>query len=581
MNWMPMRNEKLNKGMDGAMANHLNHLKIPQRKIPIATLGSILDIKHSVSLTKFQAMQSNSDEVKFSELAKLFPEEMKKILVMNKTVEQNTPLPKEKVKVNSFNVEFGYELISALPYAYKLFQEGRLEETESGIDTAPFYYFSPKHTINPSMRGWGNMQFANDVPNIRIHNSDLDWSKFSPPPLKAHFKNARFVFNKPTICICNRINKEWGKGVINYFDIGCLEKLFNLLKEKYQIIYFNIDGKKEYYDGAVPEDIGDYELCKKHDVITIHDLQNKNDDLSFNELQLMVMANCERFITMNGGYGILASYMGGINIIYSKQCREIGPQVNSFYRWYHRFGGSRIIHAGTYNELFASVNQNFIDNKPLINILTRSHQRPNNFQVCHDSIKNQTYKNVNHIVSYDDEDTNKYLIPYKILPVNCVPKKGILKKETTPESEYGRPFPFNLYINKLKDHVSSGWIMGLDDDDKFYSDDGLEKIVSHITSENDLILWRVKIGETIVPSDVNFGKIVVRDISGIGFLVHSKWYKDYQIEPYRRADFRLIKYLSKKLNTIWINEVFTQTQGNTCGMGIAKDFEPENLLIHE
>ena len=41
----------------------------------------------------------------------------------------------EKIIVNSHCVEFGYELIAVLPYAYYLFMDDRLEQTISGKDT--------------------------------------------------------------------------------------------------------------------------------------------------------------------------------------------------------------------------------------------------------------------------------------------------------------------------------------------------------------------------------------------------------------------------------------------------------------
>ena len=46
---------------------------------------------------------------------------------------------------------------------------------------------------------------------------------------------------------------------------------------------------------------------------------------------------------------------------------------------------------------------------PLINILTRTSNRPIGFKNCELSIKNQTYKNIKHIVSYDNDNDLTYL----------------------------------------------------------------------------------------------------------------------------------------------------------------------------
>ena len=43
-------------------------------------------------------------------------------------------------KVDSYNIEFGYELLSALPYAYELSLKGELESTRSGIDRKTTFY---------------------------------------------------------------------------------------------------------------------------------------------------------------------------------------------------------------------------------------------------------------------------------------------------------------------------------------------------------------------------------------------------------------------------------------------------------
>jgi len=472
--------------------------------------------------------------------------------------------------VNSFNVEFGYELLSALPYAYYLHERGLLRGTISGVDTAPLYFFSPEHQINPTPRSWDNMVQARKLPNIRIHKHTLDY-RFSPPPLKEKYRNDRFVYDKPILCICNRVNIEWNRDIINYFDAECLSRLFMSLKDKYQIIYFNIRGKKEYYDGPQPVDIGDYELAKAYGVINIHDLHEQNMDLSFNELQLMIMANSEKFITMNGGYSILASYMGGTNLIYSKECNELKHDVNSFYRWYHKLGGSRIVHISNYEDLYRRVEDIFVNEIPLINILSRTCNRPNFFDFFYRSIKNQTYKNVNIIAGHHDLRTDKYIVPYPVMPL----KYDSYNYPIEPRSEgpYGKPFPSNYYMNHMLRAVKDGLVLFLDDDDEFKKPDALQEIINHIRSEDDLVLWRISGSGRIIPSDENFGKTpVVRDISGISFCCHIKHLRDYVSEPYRWWDYRIISYLYEKLNPVWIDRVLTGHQLGP-GYGRKKDRE--------
>lgn len=482
-------------------------------------------------------------------------------------------IPEAPQFVDSFNIEFGYELLSVLPFANFLHENGKLTGTRSGIDTKCFYFFSKNHQENPQERNWNNMKQAwrAKLPNIGIHSPNLNLSQFSPPNFKDKYANERFKFDKPIVCICNRINIEWGREIINYFDLECLSRMFSNLSEKYQVIYFNIAGKPEYYDGVDPVNIGDYDLARESGAIVIHDLHEQNQDLSFNALQLMVMANCQAFITMNGGYSILASYFGGTNVIYTKECREIGPDVNSFYRWYHKLGGSRIIHCENYEDLHMKIDTVFMEQKPLVNILVRTNNRPNFFDKCYQSILSQTYENVNIIVGYHSGSAQDYLIPYKIKPVKY-PKYDQRIPIHENKDDYGRPFPSNFYLNVLRDQVQEGLVILLDDDDCFESPTAIEEIVSAMKSEDDLVLWRIFAMGKKIPSDQNFrSNPIAKDISGISFCCHSKHFKQETFEPYRLMDFRLIRNLYEKLNPVYIDKFLTGMQSGGCNMGRGND----------
>lgn len=267
--------------------------------------------------------------------------------------------------ISSFNCEFGYELIAVLPLAYALCAQGRLVGTESAADTRCLYWFSPGHRENGRPRdGGNNLELVRaGYPNAEIHRPELDWRYFRPPPLKSRYRNSRFIFPKPLLVVCNRKNREWGRAPINYLSEGILAALFDLLCPRYQVVYCNLDGRAELYDDAPPVPLGDYALIADRyadRVLSVHDLARANPDLTFNTLQLMLFANCERFITMNGGYGILASYFGGTNLIYSRECMEIAPKVDSFRRWYHRFGGSRIVVSDSTEQLLNQAREVFL-----------------------------------------------------------------------------------------------------------------------------------------------------------------------------------------------------------------------------
>jgi hypothetical protein len=239
--------------------------------------------------------------------------------------------------VNSFNCEFGYELISVIPFAYWLHKNNQLTGTISAKGTEPFYYFSPKHTINTNPRnGWGNQYITTPNKQIHVKQLDLNWFKCPPYPLK--YANNKYKWDKPTLIIYNKYQKEWKQPPINFIDLATLVKLFDLLSPKYQIIYINFDKATDLQDDNLPLKFNDHQLVKMYpDIIDIYDLPADN----FNLLQLQIMSNCKNYITINGGFSILASYFGGINLIYSKYCREIKSHQ---FRWYRLFGGSQIHH---------------------------------------------------------------------------------------------------------------------------------------------------------------------------------------------------------------------------------------------
>jgi len=372
--------------------------------------------------------------------------------------------------VNTFNPEFGYELIAAVPYAYYLFVNNKLEKTISGALSEPLYYFSPNHEINPDLRSWGNtLKFLESgIPNAMIHKPSLDTSEFIVPPYKKQFANNIYKWDKPTVCICNRYNREWGKNPINYFSLEILEEIFNLLKDKYKIVYFGVDILEEMQDSAHSLSIGDVELCNRYsDVILFQNLL-KESNLTWNELQLMVYANCDKFITMNGGYSVLASFFGGTNLIYCKQSTEINPRINSFSRWYSEFSNSRIVVSQTYEDVVKTIQTIFLGESPLVNVLIKTKKNEIGFVQCVESIKSQTHKNINIIACVESGDTatDNYVI-----------------KESCRVIFYEKISQENAAF--LMSKISHGLVVYMNDKEKYDTPNALADIIT----ENNLIAY--------------------------------------------------------------------------------------------
>lgn len=186
-------------------------------------------------------------------------------------------------------------------------------------------------------------------------------------------------------------------------------------------------------------------------------------------------------------------------------------------------------------------------NPALVNIITRTHDRKLHFLRCKQSIDSQTYKNINHIVGTDTA------CDYYDNAISLQKKQPVGER---PKGCYNAPY--NLHLNELANHVKSGWVMYLDDDDMFNDESSLAEIVNNIHSDNDLLLWKVDINGHIVPKEL--GKIICGDVSGIGFMFNSK-HLPVDWGCWSQGDFRVINELSKKLNRIWIDKVLTRTQG--------------------
>ena len=105
-------------------------------------------------------------------------------------------------------------------------------------------------------------------------------------------------------------------------------------------------------------------------------------DLTFNELQLRLFANCERFVSVLGGASYLASYFGGTNIVYAQEGWEV--DCKAYEGWFDRFSGARVIAARTSVELVnSSTSAEFVlrsDANQLVK--TGSFSQPRTVDVC-------------------------------------------------------------------------------------------------------------------------------------------------------------------------------------------------------
>ncbi|MAE82845.1 MAG: hypothetical protein CMB80_08935 [Flammeovirgaceae bacterium] len=248
--------------------------------------------------------------------------------------------------VDANQTEFGYELIACVPFAHWLHLNNMLTGVKSCKDTRCLYYFTENHEEIYSSRS----EFKKpNVPNGNIHVPMLDLSRWSPPSFKDYYKNDKFVWDKPTLVICNKF-KNGGRNPIG-LSHEVLSELFSYFYDDYQIIYNRPLHKNITHDESPQVDIGDYDLIKNDfpEIIDINKLYVEYSNLTCNMLQVMIMANCENFISMQGGSSIFCSYFGGTNLIYAYEGSELG--CGSYHNWYNKLSGAKIYHSSTIDDL--------------------------------------------------------------------------------------------------------------------------------------------------------------------------------------------------------------------------------------
>lgn len=196
----------------------------------------------------------------------------------------------------------------------------------------------------------------------------------------------------------------------------------------------------------------------------------------------------------------------------------------------------------------------------LINILTRTSNRPNGFRNCYHSIVNQSYKNVRHIVSYDSDNDLSYLNLYNVDKIR-VYREIVELENNTNEFRFA---PYNLYCNELLNEVEDGWILFLDDDINLLHSKVLEELAAEISKadENTMFIWQLRYPNgKVLPLKSHFQaqEIEKNKIDTSCFLFHSKFKNNAKWDSWKASDFRFIKKLSELIpKKKWIKKVYIQ-----------------------
>jgi hypothetical protein len=283
------------------------------------------------------------------------------------------------------NAEFGVELALAVPYAYWLHEHGQLETVITSKGMKPFYYFCNDVREEFNSRTIDNAAAGlNDLPNNWIHGDTkagtvmtkpgvLDYSQWKLPPYKEYYKTNEFSsfnsskipnFKKPTVFISNIYNHPDASDVRHYhhFSIQSLYEIFTKLKEKgYDVIYkretnnnteITFDQNEinaTLLSNALVADVeghgimSDFDLCTYFDNVYLFKDIIDSLSMSYNEIQLKLLANCNKYISVCGGNAILSSCFGGTTIIYVTQGKELRTNYFSNESYFHQLSKAKII----------------------------------------------------------------------------------------------------------------------------------------------------------------------------------------------------------------------------------------------
>ncbi|KAK9804577.1 hypothetical protein WJX73_001439 [Symbiochloris irregularis] len=249
--------------------------------------------------------------------------------------------------------ELGYELILFTPLVHFYHSRGILRSTVGPAGSAPFYRFSPHHREVDVQRHYCLGPYSNPSPHM--YRREWNFDAWIPPNLHEQYKGqgqAILGDGKPLMIVHNKYNQEWGAAPTNFISISTLIALFSMLKDRYRIVYIRPDPRQNLpgfgADHNHAEDFDDHEHLRKHHpkVLLFQDIlqQQRNGtrpDLNYNELQLMLHADSERFVSVLGGNSVIASYFAGVNIIYAVKGSELtghGLKDREFDLVYPRLG---------------------------------------------------------------------------------------------------------------------------------------------------------------------------------------------------------------------------------------------------
>lgn len=206
---------------------------------------------------------------------------------------------------------------------------------------------------------------------------------------------------------------------------------------------------------------------------------------------------------------------------------------------------------------------------PHFNILTRSANRPKFFEALCKSIDDQDYKNWSHHVITDDPGSSAY--------INSQGRTPSITPRLEKREDINHHFPYNLYINELYRSVNEGYVLIIDDDDRFLTPQALSFLASVIQKVGTLptLFWRVKFPDGLIPRETNNFIFRPTNVTTCGFCFHTKFIDAAEWDEFKESDFRVAHKIKLASDTVLYlkSSVLTgmQRTSGTGGKGLRDD----------
>jgi len=360
--------------------------------------------------------------------------------------------------------------------------------------------------------------------------------------LKSHIKAYK---NNILLKICNGNGNENGNE--NKLSIiHNTEQYLSYEKIRKKYINYCLLSYKEYINLCInPYNYGEYNIIFSHNI-------SKYNTIVFSDTQYLEYYPCYSKVLKSPDqlYDHFKKYGVEEKLICNKMIFEI-VKLKQLYN----------MNIYNYNLLHNINFENYCNNKnhTTYYILTRTCNRKILYNECRDSIISQiSHKNnfdVVHLVSYDNIETYEYVNNTTDIMINLIKYKN-------------KEHP-NNYIDHFYDIVEKydGWVIVLDDDDKFLNSHILEYISNYTTDKDNLIIWMYgRYDKFIYP--INKDKPVVGEVASCAYCYHTSKVKSNIWHSGAIGDFNFFDYIFNiSKNHIYIDIPLTISNqiSNICG----------------